>query len=262
MDMLDLSYQILTGGERKLLVAEDLIKNAQWLEEQGLVRCAQEECGMRVQLNLEGIDAWMMSALNKLAAKLEAYEPCVYGIALLKTKPELVVRNGDALFMIPAKCFLVQTSESPRTYGNNDIVVHFADIFCEKINLRQLVERIANNRDIAFALKWEKGALYLNEHVIVTARASMRKAIMQILIKHQKTNQEYISFEKIADNLQEQHEFLIDDIHSQIYRHIHVLQQRVQEKVPQCGAFIESRNNRCRLNPAILVMDKKNEQKK
>jgi hypothetical protein len=258
MDMLDLSYQILTGGERKLLVAEDLIENARWLEKQRLVRCAQEECGMRVQLNLEGIDAWMMNALNKLGANWEAYEPCVYGIALLKTKPELVVRNGDALFMIPAKCFLVQTNEPPRTYGNNDIIVHFADIFCEKINLRQLVERIANNKG-SFALKWEKGALYLNEHLILTKQSTLQKDIIQILIKQQKENKnEYISYEKIADILQKQYYLEVDDIHNQIYKPINLLQTKVRKKIPQFAQrndFIELYKNSCRLSWSIWVVD-------
>jgi hypothetical protein len=244
------------GEGRELLVAENLIETVKWLETQELVHYTQEDSGIRVQLNLEGIDAWMKGALNKLNVKWTPYKPCFYGIVLLETKPELVVRNEHALLMIPSKCFCVQTSEPPRTYGNDDIVVHFADIFCEKINLRQLVERISSNKDTAFVLKLEKEAFYLNEHVIVTARSNMRKAIMQILIERKNNEQEYISFEGIADVLQENSEFVIDDIHNQIYKHVHILQKRGIEKVSQLakhGGFIEMHNGCCRLNPLIWV---------
>jgi hypothetical protein len=257
MNILDLSYQILTGGEHELLVAENLIETARWLEEQGLVRCAQEECGMRVQLNMEGIDVWMKNELNKCNVGWIPHTPCVYGIALKRTS-QILLEQEQTLFMPPHKGLWIRTTKPPRTYGNNDIVVHFADIFCEKINLRQLVERIAINKDVAFVLKWEKGELYLNEHVIVTARSNIRKAIMQILIERQKNNQEYIPFEEIADTLQERHDFVIDDIHSQIYKHINVLQQRGREKVPQLtqlGDFIEIHNCCCRLNPLIWATD-------
>jgi hypothetical protein len=255
MDKLDLSYQILTGEERKLLVDENLIETARWLEKQGFVDCVQEDDGISIQFNLKGIDVWLRSKLN---IDWTAQEPCVYGIALPSKTSTRLIKNGKTQFAIVYESLWIQTAEFIRPPENNDVVVHFADIFCEKINLPQLVERVASNKDIAFVLKWEKGELFLNEQVIVTARASMRKAIMQILIEHQKNNLDYISFKKIADTLQKQHEFVIDDIHSQMYRHIHVLQQSVQETVPQFtqrGDFIEVRNNCCRLNPSIWVMD-------
>jgi hypothetical protein len=258
MNRIDLSYQILTGEESKLLVDENLIKTAQWLEKQGIVDCVQKDDGISIRFKLEGIDAWLRSKLSKINIDWTAQEPCVYGIALPSKTSTRLIKNGKTQFAIVYESLWIQTAEFVRSPEISDTVVHFADIFCEKINFRQLVERVASNKDIAFVLKWEKEELFLNEQVIVTARASMRKAIMQILIERQKNDQDYTSFEEIANILQEQYEFVIDDIHSQIYRHIRVLQQRVQENVPQFtqrGDFIEVRNNCCRLNPSIWVMD-------
>jgi hypothetical protein len=256
MNILDLSYQILTGGEHELLVAENLIETARWLKEQGLVRCAQEKCGMRVQLNLEGIDAWMKNELNKCNVKWIPHTPRVYGIALKRTS-QILLEQEQTLFMPPHKGLWIQTTEPPRTYGTKDIVVHFADIFCEKINLRQLVERIATNKDTEFALKWEKETLYLNEHLILTEQSTLQKGIMQILINQQNCGK-YISFEEIADILQEQYHLEINDVHNQVYKPIHVLQTKVMKKVPQLAqhnGFIEICKSFCRLNPSVWVMD-------
>jgi hypothetical protein len=189
----------------------------------------------------------------------KAYRQCVYGIALLDMEPEIVVRKEQTLVMVPHKCLWVQTGESPRTYGNKDIIVHFADIFCERLNLRQLVERIANNKNVAFALKWESDGLYLNQKLILSEQSVFQKGIIQILIKRQKeSNHEYISFDELANILQEQYFLEIDDIHNQIYRPINALQAKVMKKIPrlaQRNDFIEICKNSCRLNALIWVED-------
>jgi hypothetical protein len=140
-----------------------------------------------------------------------------------------------------------------------DATILFADIFCERINLRQLVERIANNNDVAFALKWESDGLYLNHTSILTEQSVFQKGIMQILIKRQQdNNNEHILFKEIANILQKQHGLEIDDIHNQIYRPINALQTKVMKKFPrlaQRNDFIEIYKNSCRLNASIWVED-------
>jgi hypothetical protein len=116
------------------------------------------EGGMRVQLNLKGIDAWVKSEFDRLCVKWRPYKPCIYGIALLN-KTSRLIENGHTRFTTWYQCFWIQTSEPPKTYGKKDIVVHFADIFCQKIDLHQLVERIANEEDITFVLNGEKNRL-------------------------------------------------------------------------------------------------------
>jgi hypothetical protein len=259
MDKFALSYELLTGKCGQLLTDPTLIEAATLLEKENLVCCFKEDGGVRVQLNLEGIDAWIKGELSKLPVEWKAYKPCVYGIALLEMEPEIVVRKEKTLLMNPYTCFWVQTSEPPRTYGNQDIIVHFADIFCEKINFRKFVERIANNKNVAFALKWESDGLYLNHRLVLTEQSVFQKGIIQILIKQQKeSNHEYISFDELANILQEQYFLEINDIHNQIYRPINALQTKVMKKIPQLvqrSDFIEICKNSCRLNASIWVDD-------
>jgi hypothetical protein len=80
---------------------------------------------------------------------------------------------------------------------------------------------------------------------------------MQILIDRQNCGK-YISFEEIADILQEQYHLEIDDVHNQVYKPIHVLQAKVMKKLPQLAqrnGFIEICKSFCRLNSSIWVMD-------
>jgi thiol-disulfide isomerase/thioredoxin len=258
MSQIELSYQILMGEGRKFLADENLINTSRWLEEQRIVCCLPEDAGIRVQLNLEGIDAWMRNKLNELHVDWKPIQPGIYGIALLNKAPAHLIENEQSVFQFHYKSLWIEPCSTLVPHLPQDATIFFADIFCEKINFRQLIERIANNNGIAFVLKWEKGELYLNEHIIVTARSNMRKTIMQILIERQKSNNYYISFEEIADILQEHDEFVIDDIHNQIYKHIHILQKRVMKKGPhiaKLGDFIEIHNRCCRLNPLIWVAD-------
>jgi hypothetical protein len=259
MDKFALSYDLLAGKDGQLLTDSTLIEVATLLENENLVCCMQENAGTSVQLNLEGIDAWIKSELSKLPVEWKAYKPCVYGIALLDMEPEIVVRKEKTLLMNPYTCFLVQTGEPPRTYGNQDIIVHFADIFCEKINFRKFVERIANNKNVAFTLKWESDGLYLNQQLILTEQSVFQKGIIQILIaRRNKNSNEYTPFEEIADILQKQYGLEIDDIHNQIYKPINLLQTKVRKKVPQLAQrndFIEIYKNSCRLSGSIWIAD-------
>ncbi|MDR1208332.1 MAG: hypothetical protein LBJ89_03195 [Holosporales bacterium] len=259
MNKFALSYELLTGKDRRLLTDSVLIEAAVLLEKENLVCCFKEDEGTRVQLNLEGIDAWIKNELSKLPVEWKAYKLCVYGIAILEMEPEIIVRKEKTLLMSPSTCFWVQTNEPPRTYGNQDIIVHFADIFCKKINFRKFVERIANNKNVAFVLKWESNGLYLNQKLILTEQSVFQKGIIQILIKRQKeNNNEYILFEEIANILQEQYFLEIDDIHNQIYKPINLLQTKARKKVPQLAQrndFIEIYKNSCRLSGSIWIAD-------
>jgi hypothetical protein len=256
---LDLPYQILKGEGSGLLTDKDLIETAKWLETQGLVRCTQEKDGIAVQLNFEGIDAWIQGALNKLGVKWFVYKMCAYGITLRDESPIAFMKNEQTILALQYKCLWIQVNEHPRTHFSNDIVVHFADIFCEKLDFSQFVERIASDQDTKFVLKWEKDGLYLNQIQIVTDRSNIRKAIMQILIEYQKNKpSKYISFEGVANVLQERYSFVIDDLHSQIYKQINALQTTVMKKIPQLAQrndFIEISRNSCRLNASIWAVD-------
>ncbi|MDR1652856.1 MAG: hypothetical protein LBS01_04290 [Prevotellaceae bacterium] len=256
VERLDLSYQILMGEGRKLLADENLIETAQWLETQGLVCCIQEE-KVLIQLNLDGIDVWIQRELDKLCVKWIAYKPCVYGIELKNKLPQIVVEKEQTLFLPSYKSLWIQTGSRPRTYGGHDIIVLFADIFCAKLNFRQLIESVSKGQDTAFVLKWENDGLYLNEHQILTEQATVQKGIMQILIDQQSGGQ-CIPFEEIANILQQQYDLEINDIHNQIYRPINVLRTKVMEKVlplAQRNDFIEICNSSCRLNALIWVED-------
>ncbi|MDR1653136.1 MAG: hypothetical protein LBS01_05725 [Prevotellaceae bacterium] len=245
------------GEGRKLLADENLIETALWLETQGLVCCIQEDGGVCTQLELGGIDAWMMEALRKLSIPWIPYKPCVYGIALRNKLPQIVVEKEQTLLMPLYKCLWIQTGALPRTHGCNEIIVLFADIFCEKLNFRQLIERISKGQDTAFVLKWEKDGLYLNEHQILTSRSTLQKGIMQILMDMQSFGQ-YIPFEKIADLLQKRYSLEITDIHDQIYKPLNLLRTKVRGKIKkfsQLNDFIEICKSSCRLNASIWVED-------
>jgi hypothetical protein len=251
-----LSYQILKGEEHGLLIEKDLIETAIWLGSQGLVRCIQAGEGVAVQLSFEGIDAWMRARLDELQVDWRLIQPGVYGIAVSNEIPRHIIENGQSVFQFSYRSLWLEPFVANIPCLPQDTTISFADIFCERLNLRQLVERISHNQNAAFVLKWEKDGLYLNQIQIVTDRSNIRKTIMQILIEYQKNKpSEYISFEGIAEILQDQKNFIVNDLHSQVYRHLHTLQTRVAEKMPQIGYFIEIRHNRCRLNPSIWATD-------
>jgi hypothetical protein len=255
----DLSYQILKGEGCGLLTDKDLIEVAKWLESQGLVRCAHEKEGVAVQLNFAGIDAWMRAMLDELHVDWKPIQPGIYGIAASNEVPKQFVEEGRSVFKFSYRSLWIKPFVANIPCLPQDTIVSFADIFCERLNLRQLVERISHNQNAAFVLKWEKDGLYLNKSIIVTTQSTLQKGIIQILIEHQKLNRtEYISFEELANILQSQYNVEIDDIHNQIYKPIYILQTKVMKKIPRLAQrddFIEMSKSACRLNASIWVMD-------
>jgi hypothetical protein len=261
MNILDLSYQILTGGEHELLVAENLIENARWLEEQGLVRCMQEECGMRIQLNLKGIDAWMQNKLKEINVYWIPIQLGTYGVASKNKAPAQFVEDRRSAFNMNYSSLWIEPCDSLFLRLPRDTPVHFAEFFCGKKQLASVVQHIANQGKISLCLEMKETEILLAGAKFVHNSSVLRKNLIGILVEHQVKHQKlmevpFLSFDDLAKQLYEKYEIYVESIKKQIYKTLHDLQIKALKQNPHIGlqGFIEIQKGTCRFHPHIFCM--------
>jgi hypothetical protein len=255
MNKFDLSYQILTGKERELLADKNLIETARWLEEKGLVLCTHGNGCVQAQLNLEGIDAWMQNKLNELHVDWKLIQSGIYGIETPSKEPAHMIEDDQDVFFFCYKSLFIVPLYKGFTHQPKNVIIQFADIFCENVDMRRLIRTVATGKEVEFVLEWINGALYLNKQRILTKSSKRQKAIIQILIDEQNSSK-YISFDEIAERIEHKDGLRTDDIHDQIYKPINILQSNVRTKFPkltQGSNFIEIGKASCRLNASVWV---------
>jgi hypothetical protein len=163
--------------------------------------CASEDAGIQVQLNLEGIDAWMRNKFNELGVDWKILRPGIYGIAEQNRKTTHLVEDDQDVFLFHYKSLFITPLYSQFTQQPKNVIVQFSDIFCEKVDLPRLIRTVATGKDVEFVLEWKNETLYLNGQRILTRFPTRQKAIMQVLIEEQSSHK-YVSWDEIAARIE------------------------------------------------------------
>jgi hypothetical protein len=260
MDKSALSHQILTCKEN-LLTDENLIETAILLEKQNLIFCLKENVGIRVKLNLNGIDEWMKNELCGLHADWKSIQPGVYGIAAAQKEPDQLVKNGQSIFLFHYQSLWIEPFEFSPPCQPQDTVVSFADIFCQKKPLANVVLHIANQGKISFYPEFKETGIFLNKIKIVRSNSVIQKNLLGILAEHQLQTQQhgavpFLSFETLAEQLYEKCDIYVENMKRQIYKPLHDLQMKVAKKnsLIELQELVEIKKGMCRLHPHIFCI--------
>jgi hypothetical protein len=256
---LDLSYQILKGEGCGLLTDKDLIEAAKWLENQELVRCVQAGEGIAVQFDLVGIDAWIRAKLDELQVDWRLIQPGIYGIAASNEVPKQLVEEGRSVFQFSYRSLWIKSFATDIPCLPNDTVVLFADVFCQKKPIADVVQQIARRGQISFCLDFRKAGVFLDEIKIVSNKSVVRKSLILILAEHQASVPQgscvpFLSFEELAERLYEKYGIYVESIKTQVYKPLHDLQMKAFKQNPKIGqqGLIEIKKGICRLQPYIF----------